>query len=95
MVQGQDILSHGMAQKDVSDRLARAEGHLAAVRRMWDEGRGCTDVLTQIAAVRAALDKVARMVLEAHLETCLVRAIREGSGEQSLAELQEALARIL
>ncbi len=91
----QTLLKHGPLQKDVSDRLARAEGHLAAVRRMWEENRGCAEVLTQIAAVRAALDKVARIILEAHMETCLVRAIREGTGEQSLAELQEALARIL
>jgi len=82
-------------QKQVADRLARAEGHLGAVRRMWEEGRGCADVLTQIAAVRAALDNTARIILEAHMENCLVRAIREGEGEQSLRELREALARIL
>ena len=88
-------MAHGAVQKDVSDRLARAEGHVAGVRRMWEEGRGCAEVLTQIAAVRAALDKAARIILESHMETCLVRAIREGTGEQSLAELQEALSRIL
>lgn len=52
-------------------RLKRAEGHLAAVRRMVEEGRDCPDVLLQIAAVRAALDSTARVVLADHVESCL------------------------
>ena len=95
MERAQSVQAHGAAHKKVADRLARAEGHLGAVLRMWEEGRGCVEVLTQIAAVRAALDKVARIILEAHMEKCVVQAIKEGSGEQSLAELQEALSRIL
>lgn len=63
---------HRHAQtKAVINRLSRIEGHIGSIKRMVEEGRDCSDVLIQIAAVRSALDKVARVVLEDHLESCL------------------------
>jgi len=82
-------------REDVVKRLARIEGHLRGVRRMVEEDKSCPEVLLQLAAVRAALDKVGRMVFEDHVETCVSKAIKEGAGESAVAELKEALARFL
>jgi len=82
-------------REDVIKRLARIEGHLSGVKRMVEEDKSCPEVLLQLAAVRAALDKVGRIVFEDHVETCVSKAIKEGAGESAVAELKEALARFL
>lgn len=77
------------------NRLARTEGHVRAVRRMVEEGRACSDVLIQLAAVRAAVDRVARVVLEDHLESCLRDAASNGSTDAEWKSLKEALDRFI
>ena len=58
------------ATKDqLGDRLARIEGQVRGIQRMVDEDRYCIDVLTQISAVQAALDKVALGLLDDHART--------------------------
>lgn len=82
-------------REDVIKRLARIEGHVRGVRRMVEEGRSCPEILLQLAAIRAALNKVGQIILEDHMETCILKAIKEGSGEDAIAELKEAIARFL
>lgn len=72
-------------------RLKRAEGHLAAVRRMVEDGRDCPDILIQIAAVRAALDATSRVVLADHVESCLHDAGQNGDPEAAWTNLRQAL----
>jgi len=55
----------------IVNRLSRIEGHIRSIKAMVEEGRDCADVLIQIAAVRSAIEKVGRAVLEDHLESCL------------------------
>jgi len=62
---------------------------------MVEEDKSCPEVLLQLAAVRAALNKVGRIVFEDHVETCVSKAIKEGAGESAVAELKDALARFL
>ena len=83
------------SRKEVADRLSKIEGHVHGVRKMVDEDRGCSDLLIQIAAVRSALDKVARIILEDHMETCLLDAVKSGKADESMAELKEALSKLL
>ena len=59
-------------------RLARASGQVAGISRMIDDGRHCTDVLQQIAAVQKALDAVGNIVLRNYLERCVTTAIEGG-----------------
>ncbi len=59
-------------------RLARAGGQVAGISRMIDDGRHCTDVLQQIAAVQKALDAVGNLVLRNYLERCVTTAIEGG-----------------
>jgi DNA-binding FrmR family transcriptional regulator len=56
--------------------------------------RDCSELLLQLAAVNAALDKVRQIILEDHLESCLVDAIRSGDYETQLQDLKDALAKI-
>ena len=62
-------------QRQVINRLARIEGHVRSVKNMVSEGRDCSEVLLQIAAIRKALDSTAKVVLKDHLEHCLFHAI--------------------
>jgi DNA-binding FrmR family transcriptional regulator len=88
-------MSEHQQTKKVVARLARVEGHVAAVKRMVEEGRSCTDVLVQIAAVRAALDKAAKLLLTDHMEHCVLDSLQDGDAEKHLAELREALERFI
>ncbi len=76
--------------KKVSDQLARTAGHVASIKRMVEEGRDCSDVLIQLAAVRSAIDRVSKLVLEDHLESCLHGAA-EGMAAEEWAQLKKAL----
>jgi len=89
------MLSVHRSRKDVVDRLSRIEGHVRGVKKMVEEDRGCSDVLLQVAAVRSALDKVAQIVLEDHLETCMAEAIKSGKADIYISELKEALSKFL
>jgi CsoR family transcriptional regulator, copper-sensing transcriptional repressor len=64
------------ANKDTVLRLKTAEGHLRGIQRMLDEGAYCIDVIRQIQAVQAALNKVSAQILDQHLNSCLVNAIQ-------------------
>lgn len=82
--------------KAVVDQLARTAGHVTSIRRMVEEGRPCPDVLVQLAAVKSALNRVARLVLEDHIESCLLRAAaNEETVEEEWGRLKAALDRSL
>lgn len=72
--------------KAVINRLARAIGHLESVKRMVEDGRDCTDVLIQLAAVRSALNSTAKVILKDHLEHCVSDAGAENPDLQALNE---------
>ena len=67
-------------------RLNRIEGQLRGIGRMIDEDRYCVDILTQVAAVQAALDALALQLLEHHLHGCVQHAVKSGDGERAIEE---------
>jgi DNA-binding FrmR family transcriptional regulator len=75
----------------IVNRLSRIEGHIRSIKGMVEEGRDCSDILIQIAAVRSAIDKVGRVVLEDHLESCLLDAGTLPKREEIWAGVKEAL----
>ena len=85
------------ASKDqLRARLARIEGQVRGVSKMVDEDRYCIDVLTQISAVRAALDNVALGLLDGHVRHCLVGGHGGPTGPDAQAEeLMSAVGRLL
>ncbi len=68
-------------------RLNYIEGHLSGVKRMVEEDQYCVDILKQTYAVRRAIEKVESLLLEGHLDTCVVEGIREGRDREVLGEL--------
>jgi DNA-binding FrmR family transcriptional regulator len=88
-------MKHGYAaDKDkLAARLARIEGQVRGVARMVDEDKYCIDILTQVNAVKAALDQVALLLLEDHVKGCVVDAVREGADTEKVDELIGAVAR--
>ena len=76
--------------KAVPDRLSRAIGHLKYVRKMVEEGRDCPEVLIQIAAVRSAIDRTGKLILQDHLKHCIVEAAEEGD-QQAIDDLCQAI----
>jgi CsoR family transcriptional regulator, copper-sensing transcriptional repressor len=82
-------------RKDARDRLTKAEGHIRGIIKMIDEEKECPDILIQIAAVKAALDKTGEVILEDHLEHCMVEAVKSGEIEPQLQDLKTALKKLL
>ena len=77
-------------------RLKRAEGQVAALRRMVEADEECVDVLLQISAARGALSKSGQVLLKSHIETCVSDAFASGGPEasrQQVAELMEVFDR--
>ena len=89
--------SHGHIhenQKAVVNRLARAIGHLEKVKRMVEEGHDCSDVLVQLAAVRAALDNTGKVILKDHMRHCMVDAVAAGD-EDAIVDLCLAIDKFM
>lgn len=79
-------------KKNVRNRLKSVRGHLDAVIRMVEEDTYCVQVIKQIAACRAALDRVSRIELENHIEHCVVDQVRAGEAEHAVEELMDILS---
>ncbi len=77
--------------KAIINRLSRIEGHVRSIKTMVEEGRDCADVLIQLAAVRSAIEKTGRVVLEDHLESCLFHAGVLQDDNEIWLDLKEAL----
>jgi DNA-binding FrmR family transcriptional regulator len=70
-------------------RIKNAEGHLRGIERMIEEESYCIDVIRQIHAVQAALNKVSSMILEEHLNSCLITAVRGNDADERERVLKE------
>ena len=81
--------------RKIINRLSRIEGHIRGIKTMVNEGRPCPEVLVQIAAIRGAIDRVARIIFDEHLSSCITRAADEGNIESEIEELKSALDRFL
>ena len=81
--------------RQIVNRLSRIEGHVRGIKTMVKEHRPCPEVLNQIAAVKGAMSSVAKIVLEDHLEECLIRAAERGNLEVEIEELKKALNRFI
>ena len=88
------VLGYTATKDDLQKRLARIEGQVRGVSKMVAEDRYCIDVLTQISAIQAALDKVALGLLDDHAHVCVMGA-EEGRREQRTDELMASVARLL
>ena len=74
-------------------RLNRISGQVDGVARMIDENRYCIDILTQMAAIRSALDAIGLKLLHEHAQGCLQEAVRSGKGADAIDELMQVVKR--
>jgi len=81
--------------EDVDRRLARIEGHVGGIRRMWQDQRPCHEVLLQMAALRGAIERAARVIMRDHAESCVAEALKSGRGERAVEDLLGALERLM
>ena len=81
-------------QKAVSNRLARAIGHLEKVKRMVEHDEDCSEVLIQLAAVRSALNNAGKEILKEHLSHCIIEAVEEGD-ENAILDLCDAIDKFM
>ncbi len=76
--------------KAIINRLAKAIGHLEAVKGMVEQGRDCSEVLVQLAAVKAALNNTGKLILKGHISHCIVDAVEHGD-QQAIEDLNRAI----
>jgi DNA-binding FrmR family transcriptional regulator len=82
-------------KQDVQARLRRIEGQVRGISAMVKDDRYCIDVLTQVGAAKAALDRVALILLADHTEHCVAEAIQAGKGGAKVKELNGAVERLV
>ena len=86
---------HSHAQtKSVINRLSRAIGHMESIKRMVEEGRDCTEVLIQLSAVKSAINNTGKIILQDHIEHCIVDAVEHGD-KDAIKELERAIDRFV
>ena len=82
-------------EKDLLNRLNRIEGQIRGVKAMVQDERYCPDILVQVSAIQAALNGFSKVLLSGHIESCVVRDIRDGKEETAIDELCETIKKML
>jgi len=80
--------------KAVINRLSRAIGHLQSVKKMVEDNRDCSEVLIQIAAVKSAVNNIGKIILQDHINTCVVNAVETGD-KKVLEDLNSAIDKFI
>jgi CsoR family transcriptional regulator, copper-sensing transcriptional repressor len=89
------VPAYAASKDQLLARLKRIEGQARGVQRMVEEDRYCIDVLTQISAIQAALDKVALGLLDDHVKHCVVEGQGPGTREELTDEVMGAIGRLV
>ena len=83
------------SKTDILNRLNRIEGQVKGIKRMIEEEKTCADILTQVAAVRAAINKVGGLILEKHSKECMNYSLNSENKQQELDELLNTIQKFL
>ncbi|QQX92286.1 metal-sensitive transcriptional regulator [Gluconobacter sphaericus] len=82
-------------KKALTNRVRRIEGQVGGVLNMIENDRYCVDILTQISAIKSALDGVSIQILSAHVNGCVRRAVQDDGGEDAIDELLQVVRRMI
>ena len=85
---------HHENTKAVINRMNRAIGHMESIKTMIENERDCSEVLIQIAAVKSAINNIGKIILEDHINHCIVDAVETGD-KKALDDLNEAIEKFL
>ncbi|MCF6096651.1 metal-sensitive transcriptional regulator [Thermovorax subterraneus] len=87
--------SYCESKEDLKKRLKKIEGQIKGIQKMVENEKYCVDILIQIAAVRAALDRVGLILLKDHTKGCVVRAINTERQEEVIEELIKVISHFI
>ena len=87
-------MEHGYDKRKIVNRLRRIEGQVRGIERMVEEDRYCIDVLTQVSAVKTALDALALQLLDSHVNHCVAGALASADREEAEAKSRELMAAV-
>lgn len=93
--QGRPARGYTASKTQLQGRLRRIEGQVRGIQKMVEEDRYCIDVLTQISAIRAALDKVALGLLDGHARHCMREGGTQDRADEMTEEMMAAIGRLL
>lgn len=91
-MENNDILEN---KNDILKRLKRIEGQVKGIQRMIEEEKNCVDILTQIAAIRAAINKAGSIVLQRYSKNCMLNSFNSENKEEVLEELLDTIQKFL
>lgn len=80
--------------KAVLNRMSKIIGHMESIKTMVENGRDCSEILIQLAAVKSAIGGVSRVILKDHIDHCIVDAVRENDTEM-IEELKKAIDKFI
>jgi DNA-binding FrmR family transcriptional regulator len=78
-------------KQEILNRLKTVRGHLDGIVRMTEEEAYCVDLMKQVSAAQSSLERVNRLILKNHLETCFSDAVTSGRAQPAIAELLDAV----
>lgn len=82
-------------KKDLITGLKTVEGQIRGIAKMVEDDRYCVDLLVQLAAVKARINKIGMSVIESHTRGCVSRAIKEGKGDEHIEELVDVISKFV
>ena len=82
-------------RKKAIQSLKIAKGQIEGIIKMIEDERYCIDILTQISAIRSAINKVGSIILENHIKGCVVNSIKEDNSEESIEELMKTIDKFI
>lgn len=89
------VRGYTASKEQLLARLRRVEGQVRGIERMVEDDRYCIDVLTQLSAVQAALEKVALGLLDGHARHCMREGAAEGRADEMATEMMAAVGRLM
>lgn len=87
--------SYNQDKEKLLRRLKKIEGQIKGIQRMIEEDKYCVDILVQIAAVRAAINKVGLIIFEDHTRGCIAKALKSDKSEELINELTNVLVKFV
>lgn len=84
-------MNKDLSKEDIKNRLNRIEGQIRGIQKMIDNGEGCSNILIQIAAVRAAINMVGGLILKNYAQSCIKSAAVKNDENKSIEELIDTI----